>query len=136
MDAKSYLNNIRNIDKYITMKLEQINELRQMNITAVITDMPMNTETENDKIANIIIKIDKLQGEINKYIDTLVDYKAQALRYIKEINDMDIRIVLEMRYVNNDKWETIAETLNIEVRQVFRLNAKAIVKIQKIMDKQ
>lgn len=128
MTAKEYLSQAFHIDQHINAKKAQVDALRDLasNTGVNYTDMPGSPSRVTDKMERTIIKIVDLENEIAAEIDKLVDLKVELTHCIKNIDDPDCRILLEMRYLCYKTWEDIAVEMNYTVRYVHLLHGKAL----------
>ena len=61
---------------------------------------------------------------------TLVDLKNEILGVIKAVDDEELRIILEKRYLNYEAWTDIADDLCVGVDNVYKLHKKALQKVK------
>lgn len=130
MSAKEYLEEIRQLDKIINAKIEQLEDLRHMKITATITD-DIRTGEVKDRVGDTVAKICNLEWEINDDIDRLIDMKTEAIKKIESVKNVDCRVTLQLRYLNGKTWEHIAESLNYCVSNIYKLHDKALREFEK-----
>lgn len=136
MLAKEYLSNIKWVNYTIQSKLQQIDDLRNMRITAKLTDVPISSSFGNSKVENAVLGIMELEEEIDLKIDELVAYKKAVIDMISKLNNKELMLLLELRYIQGYKFEQIADIMNYDRRQVSRLHNKALDKFQKILDRE
>lgn len=72
------------------------------------------------------IKYLEYDERLKKQIDKLYDIKNEIHTLINNVDDARLRLVLRMRYLNFMRWEAIAEKMNYEIRQIYRLHKKAL----------
>ena len=127
MDAKTYLQQVINIDQQINSRLEQLGRLKTLatHTTSTISDMP-KAQGSVSRMEDTIIKIITMEHEIDEEIDRLVDLKVEVRKQISLMEDARCRLILEERYLNGKKWEAIAASLNYTVRNVQILHGKAL----------
>ena len=77
-------------------------------------------------IEDAVIKIIELENEINKDVLELVEIKAQIMDSIKAVQDPELQLLLELRYLNYVSWEQIALKLSFSIDNVFKLHKKAL----------
>lgn len=130
MTAKEYLEQARYLDQRINSKLTQVESLRSLatRITTVYSDMPHNASRDNHKFEKILAKIVDLESEIDSDVDRLVDLKKEIMTAINAMKDDKYRVLLEMRYLNQQTWEQIAVAMDCDIRQVYRLHGHALEK--------
>lgn len=131
MNAKEYLKQAFYLDKRINSKLEQVESLNALatKATSTLSDMPKSPSRGPSKLEDTIVKIIDLQEEINRDIDKLVDLKAEMVGTIKQIQDKELQVILEKRYLCFETWEKIAVDMNYSIQHIFRLHSKALKNI-------
>ena len=124
MNAKEYLKQAFYLDKRINSKLEQVESLNALatKATSTLSDMPKSPNRGSSKLEDTIVKIIDLQEEINRDIDKLVDLKAEMVGTIKQIQDKELQVILEKRYLCFETWEKIAVDMNYDIRHIHRLH--------------
>ena len=132
MNAKEYLKQAFYLDKIINSKLEQVESLNALatKATSTLSDMPKSPNRGTSKLEDTIIKIVDLGGQRNMEIDKLVDLKKEIVRTIKKIEDKELQVVLEKRYLCFETWEKIAVEMNYSIQHIFRLHSKALKNIE------
>lgn len=73
-------------------------------------------------------------GDIEKEIAVLRARMRDVSEAISCLPDVKERELLELRYLNGQKWADIAKRLGVEERQLRRLHDKALENIQRDMD--
>lgn len=129
--VKNFLMGAHCIDMSIQCKLEQVRSLSDMatKATSTISDMPGSPNRNITKMEDVIVKIVDLQTEIGDDIDRLLILKKQINDCINQVDDREGRMVLEERYIRQNKWEDIANAANRSMRQIFRIHDAALGKI-------
>lgn len=124
MNAKEYLKQAFYLDKRINSKLEQVELLNALatKATSTLSDMPKSLSRGTSKLEDTIVKIVDLQEEINRDIDKLVDLKAEMVGTIKQIQNKELQVILEKRYLCYETWEKIAVDMNYDIRHIHRLH--------------
>ena len=122
--AKEYLKQAFYLDKRINSKLEQVESLNALatKATSTLSDMPKSPNRGSSKLEDTIVKIVDLQEEINRDIDKLVDLKAEMVGTIKQIQNKELQVILEKRYLCYETWEKIAVDMNYDIRHIHRLH--------------
>ena len=95
MNAKEYLKQAFYLDKRINSKLEQVESLNALatKATSTLSDMPKSPSRGTSKLEDTIVKIVDLQEEINRDIDKLVDFKAEMVGTIKQIQNKELQVI-------------------------------------------
>lgn len=137
MTAKEYLQQAYLMDLRIKNKSEQIRSLNDLavNCTATLSDMPRNPNRGSSRMEDTICRIVDLQDEIVADMDCLVQIKKDIVGTIAQVDDVELRTLLEKRYLCGASWEEITLNLNHGRRWVFRLHERALHAVQKILDK-
>ena len=132
MTAKEFLSQAWRLDQEITTKIETLDSLNALatKATATITGMPRNPSPSRSPMEDVICKIIDLQDEINADIDRLVDLKKLISDAIREVDDKELRLILEKRYINNQTWPEISVDLGYKMRYMFKLHDIALGKIK------
>ena len=131
MTAKEYLSQAMYIDQRINSKLDQIMTLRETatRATATLTDMPRSDSPNLQSMENTIVKIVDLENEINREIDWLVDFKAEARKVIAQLESPEQQLVLELRYLCYKQWGEIMEELSCSEPTIYRIHGEALKNI-------
>lgn len=130
MNKKQYLKQGYRLKKELEHDKDMLKELRQ-NLDG-LKAIQLSEKVQGGQIpddSKMIARMDKiieLEKKINTELCDLIDFKNELLEKLKLIKDNDERMLLEKRYILNEKWEEIAEKLYCSVRQVYRLHRKAL----------
>ena len=134
MTARQYLGQAYRLDQRINSKLTQLALLRgnAMNLTANLKEISIQTSHDNSKMKNTILKIIDQERELDEEIDRLVDLKAEIKKVIDGMENIEYRLILELRYLCFRSWEEIAVDMDYSIDDVFRIHRKALemVKMQ------
>lgn len=111
--------------------MEQVFRLRSLltKATTTFSSVPASNHGNGRKMGEIIVKIADLEAEVNADIDTLVDLKEVITAAIKEADDPELQVLLEMRYLAHRTWEQISVAMGISIRHTYRLHDQALEKI-------
>ena len=128
MNAKEYLSQAYRIDRRINSKLAQVMALRDLlgKVTGTLSGAPKSATPNPHSMEDTIAKILDLESEINDDIDALVDFKAEIMRRIKRVDNMEYQTILELRYLCFKRWEEIAVEMNFSLQHLYRLHDKAV----------
>jgi len=125
---KNYLMRAYRVDQRIENKMEQIEKLHDLATKATVTysDMPRNPNRGKSRLEDALISIMELEAEINQDMLELVELKRQITASVKEVEDPELQLLLEMRYLNYIGWEQIAVRMDFSIDNVFKLHKKAL----------
>lgn len=128
MTAKEYLQQALRLDERINSKISQLESLRELatKCTSTITGMPRNPSPSQSPMADAVCKIIDLQDEINRDIDHLVDLKRELVEVIRKVEDVECRLLLELRYLCFKSWEDIAVQMGYTTRNIHYLHKQAL----------
>lgn len=131
MTVKEYLNQAYRVDERISIKLEQIQKLREL-ATKATTTLSNTGGGGGDAHSKerIIAKIVDLEQTINADIEHLIDLKAEIAEVIKQVNNKEYQELLELRYLCYRKWEDIASQMGYSMRNIFELHKKALKSVK------
>ena len=65
-------------------------------------------------------------NKVNERIDKKYKVRGEILEVIDAVEDGRLRFLLFARYMEFQKWETIAELMGYDTRHVFRLHRRAL----------
>ena len=134
MTAKEYLNRYRRLNAYIDCKLEEAAQLREL--ATRLSPMAMFDRNGNvsDKVGRTAVKIVDLEREIDRDVDELVEIRSEIMRTISSVPDIEIRTMLEYRYINGWSWRKIALKMHYSEDHVTcYLHRKALKEVSEIM---
>jgi len=131
MNAKEYLSQAFRLDQRINSKLDQVSSLRDLaaKITASYSPDRVDGTKQRSPKENILVKIIDYENEIDADIDRLVDLKIEITTIIRNVNDADSQLLLELRYLNFKTWVEIATAMGFTFQWIHSLHKKALQKI-------
>lgn len=137
MTIKEYLSQARYLDMRIDSKLAQVSSLNDLatKCTAAMTGMPHSSSKSTSQMADTISKIVDMENEINADIDRLVNLKEEISRVINGVEQTDLRMILEKRYLCFRSWERIASEMVYDLRWLHRLHGRALESAEKVYNK-
>ena len=101
---------------YIKQDIENIRE--EIKNLSEISGMSMSgmpkSNMVGDPVFNLILKKEKLIEKLNKKIEKYLDELIRVENIIDEIEDIEIRTMARMRFIQNMKWEDIGNKLNYD----------------------
>ena len=132
-EIKTKLNSVLNTDKLVDTKLVDIEELRRrlQDVKSPTFGDRVQSTKDPDKFTNVINKIIELEKEVNEDIDKLIDNKNACRELIESLESNFYKVVLYKIYFEGKSLRTVADSLNVSVRQIARIRNKAIVQISK-----
>lgn len=129
-DIKQYLMSYRALDKSINQKLDELARLKAKaeKTTTVLSNMPKEGgHTREDTIVKMIMLEEKINKEVDKYVDTRRDIE----KLISKIKNPTHQTVLRYRYINGLNCLQIANRLNYSYDRVKHINGEALEALRK-----
>lgn len=135
-EAKDCLLQIKLLNTQIDCMQANVDSLRDslLRITPTLKQDVVTSSGTQDRMSATVAKIVDLEKEINAKIDTYIDKKAEIIRLLESVRNPDYLKVLQMRYVDIEKWEDIAVAMDCSVRNVHKLHGRALQVFAKIME--
>lgn len=135
MTAKEYLNQAKTLDQRINVKLDRVSRLRAMTqkITASLDGEQVSRTRNVTSLEDAIIRLMEEEESLNAAIDRLVDLKREVSGVLKQIDDTDCQLLLELRYLCYRSWEDIAEVMHMHIRTVYKVHGRALLKVEAIL---
>ena len=136
MTAKEYLSQVYWLNKMISNKLEQKEELEALAERTTIDftkEKVMGGSGVISPMEDAAVKLIDLSYEINDDIDELISLKKEVEKTIKKVGDYRYRTILEMRYLKGKLWEDVSRDIGFDKRWVMRLHSRALKEIDGIL---
>lgn len=128
MTAKEYLGQAHRLDMRIRSLNEQIATMNALatKVTSTLSDMPHSASRNVHKNEDVIVNILMLEHEIQEDMNRLVDLKREIRKVISDVGNDDYRLILEKRYLSNERWEEIAVDMGYSMDHVFHMHREAL----------
>lgn len=129
--VKEYLSSLRFAERMIKIKLDKIEETRELALRVNCALIPEKVQGGRRVaiVEKTALKVVELTKQLEKQVD---EYRALQRRVFKLIdavkNDVQQK-VLELRYIHFMKWEKIADLLGYDRRQITRIHSKGLSEI-------
>lgn len=122
-----YLSRYRRMSKRIDRLLEEQSRWREMalKITPVLSQAPGGGES-GSPIERPMDKVLEIDMEINREIDTLQTVRQEIRAALNQLEDENLKLLMEYRYIDGLTWEQIAVKMNYSYMQICRLHGKAL----------
>ena len=134
MTAKEYLKQAERIELRIQIKKQRLQGYKDLatKVNTLISDMPSGTRDVHSK-EKLMVQIVDLEQEIEAELQQLIDVKREINNTLSQIPNDDYRLLLELRYICNERWERIARQLHYSKRSVYRHHGRALMELEKIL---
>lgn len=110
----------------IPIKMEQVARLRQRMLPGAqeMSGMPSGGKgvTMCDSIANILLMIERIEGDIKK----MRQGHSDVLAAINALPEADMRTLMEARYIGGWNWDKIARAIHCDTSTAWRLHKRAL----------
>ena len=130
MTAKEYLRQAYRLNELIDSRITELERLRDYSTRLTSCSFEGERVSKSRRteapFARIIEKIVDLEKVINRDIDRYVDLKTEMNAAIDRVSNVDERLLLRYRYLNNYNWDDIAQLLNVSGRTVHRIHSTAL----------
>ena len=135
MTPKEYLAQGIHLDIIIKNKIDQIADIEALltRVSATLSDVKVQTSVDDHKNEDLIIKMLEQREELFDDFDRYARVRKEIKEVINAVDDNDLKLLLEMRYITYMKWEEIADKLGYSIQHVYRLRKKALARVEKII---
>lgn len=125
-----YLSRYRRLNERIDRLLEEQSRWREMalKITPVLSQTPGGGES-GSPIERPMDKVLEIDVEINREIDELQIVRQEIRNTLNQLEDENLKLLMEYRYIDGLTWEQIAVKMNYCWRQVCRKHGQALTQI-------
>lgn len=132
MDAKEYLSRAFVLNRKIKGKERQLEELKsQVTYSGPLYgDVKVDTNMRHSAVEYSAIRLVSLSDEIEEDKKKLELIMKATGSTIKKLNDTNMEIILEMRYLMFLSWDEIISSLNYSERYIFLLHSRALKRIK------
>ena len=130
MTPKEYLRQAYRLNERINSHIEELENPRSLSTRIQGVSYGEHIHSPNRPtdapFTKVLFKIMEYQERINHEIDALVELKAEMEDAIEKLSNVDERLLLRYRYMDNQSWEEIGVLLNASVRTVHRIHSAAL----------
>lgn len=136
MDAKEYLQEIRDTDEKINEMLADCDHLSGMRfrITQNLKPVVSSGGGSRGGFSSASDGLIDLEREIDREIDRLVDMKREVLPLLLKLRKPNHYKVLNRYYIRHESFEKIAVDMGCSYRNVCYIHGRALQAFQKVLD--
>lgn len=122
-----YLSRYRRLNQRIDRLLEEQSRWREMalKITPVLSQTPGGGES-GSPIERPMDKVLEIDEEIKREIDELQTVRKEIRAALNQLEDENLKLLMEYRYIDGLTWEQIAVEMHYSYMQICRLHGKAL----------
>jgi hypothetical protein len=133
--AKRFFQSVRNSYKELECLKEQRNKLFSMLTSTSIKpkEVDVMTSGSGDKMSEVVPAMIELDEKINTQITSIIEKQLKAEKVIQQIDNMKYRETLRWYYVQNLRWEEVAQRMNYDISYVQRVNGQALISAAEFM---
>lgn len=104
------LNNLRYIEKEITLLQERIEELETeaARVTPILTGLP-GKGSGGDRIGAVVEQIIEEKEKLDAALQQRQEERRKAMRFINSIADSQLRTIFVLRFVAGKSWNEVAD---------------------------
>lgn len=132
MTVKEYLSQGYRLEQRIKMHQEEIEGLRSLATSVGSPGFNENhnaTKSTDAPFEKVLLKIIDAESKEAEMLEKLLAFKEEIRTVINNVSNMDERIVLYHRYINNKTWVEIGQILGWDERTIRRLHNRACAHI-------
>lgn len=136
MTAKEYLMQLRRMDRMINLNLERLGYWRDLSTRVSGCRYEQNCNPNRPTEAPFIKPLEKIMGLEEKMageLEKFISFREHLTALISRIPDFDEREVMEMRYIDNLRWEDIADRCGYSQRWIYKLHGRGLRAFEEIM---
>ena len=125
-----YLSRYRRLNQRIDRLLEEQSRWREkaMRITPVLSPVPGGGGS-GSPIERPMDKVLEIDAEINREIDELQTVRQEIRAALNQLEDENLKLLMEYRYIDGLTWEQIAVKMHYGFQWVCKLHGKALSSI-------
>ena len=132
MTAKDFCSQFFFLQLRLNQRLKEIDALQSMakKVTGVISKSPSGNSKDVSRIENAVAEIYECTEKLAEEISGAVTVREKILSTIKRLENPNERLVIEMRYIGFDSWESIAKKTSFSLPHIFRLHRRALKNLE------
>lgn len=132
MTAKEFLSQAYCLNKLIQSHQRELAELEEMGVcisSVNLTGMLSGSRSIEAPFVRQVIKKVDLENQIKQEIADLIDLRKQIHDAIDAVSDLNQKLVLRYRYIENYSWEQVADNLNYSMTSIYEFHRKGLKNI-------
>lgn len=127
-EVKEYLSSLRFAEIMIKIKLEKIEETRELalRVNQALNPVKVQGGQRKNIVEEVALKVVGLTQQLEKQVDEYRELQKNVMMLIESVDDPTQREILDLRYVHFKKWEEIAEIVAYTRMNVSRIHIKGL----------
>lgn len=136
-EVKEYLSSLRFAEIMIKIKLEKIEETRELalRVNQALNPVKVQGGQRKNIVEEVALKVVCLTQQLEKQVDEYRELQKNVYELINSITEDTVRTVMELRYIHFMSWEKIADSIYFNQSHIYRLHNKGLKEIAKIFKK-
>ncbi|MBQ6231529.1 MAG: DUF1492 domain-containing protein [Eubacterium sp.] len=133
MTAKEFLSRAYRLEQKIKVLTQELSELRELSMSISSPGFEEHysaTRNTDAPFVHALEKIEEREKEIADKVVALLEIKKEISDVISRVANVDQRLVLHYRYVENRSWYKIGIEMNVDESTVRRWHNKALAQIK------
>ena len=134
---RNELTEMRHLRELIASHTAELERLRAVNDLRSSLANAGSGGGGGDHVGAAILRAEKrvdLEAKILRELDAMLDIWNRVHDAIEAVDDNDERLVLRMRYINEDTMGEIARALHLTIRRAWQLHDQALKKLKDVTE--
>ena len=136
--TKHYLQQIYRLDSNIRTLLEQAQFIDDQACSVPTVDYSKvkvsASHSGTAHFENYVIKSVDMRKRMKNEFEAFCALKSKVHECLDDMQGLEQRLVLTLRYIHFMRWEDIAKEMNCEERQVFRFHKEGLTELSHILN--
>lgn len=128
-ELKNYMEIKREIE-IIKDKIEYLEEKKTSIKSMIIDDMPKGSNTENDRLGELLGEIEELLNIYNEKQIRLIKQQMKIEDVIDKLEESTDRNIMRLKYIDGYTWERICVIMNYSWNGIHKKHRKILEKIR------
>ena len=130
-NAEEYLGRIELLDSQINDRWEDLQRLYSMRtkMTTIFSMAPAHGSGSKSNVEDLTIKIMQMEVELNRKIDAFIDYKAEVMNLLEQLNDAKQSKLLHKIYFDYMDIEDLAYEMGKCTKTIEKRRDEALQKV-------
>lgn len=134
MTAKQYLGQVERLNKMISNKIIEVQQLETQvcNISILNDGDRVQTSGSKDRLGDSVAKLVDLRNELSEMINSYITKRCEIIKTIESVPQTNYYEVLFKKYVEGKSLEQICCEMNYSMQHIKRIHGFALNKIKEI----
>lgn len=132
-EVKEYLSSLRFAEIMIKIKLEKIEETRELalRVNQALNPVKVQGGQRKNIVEEVALKVVGLTQQLEKQVDEYRELQKNVMMLIESVDDPTQREILDLRYVHFKKWEEIEDLMHFARRHIMRIHIDGLKSVAK-----